>query len=253
MSWRANNLDKNKHCFFGSRGGFSCGKYSSLNVNTKSYDDKECLIKNLQIVAEKMNLEKENLVLLNQGVSNTAVYIDNPSWDTVVADGTVTTIKGVGLCIRTADCAPVLFEDRKNGVIGAAHAGWRGAFKGIMENVIALMIEKGAELKNIKAAIGPCIMQKSYEVDANFYNQFLEQTTNNKQYFVEGKRDGYYYFDLPAYCFDRLKKAGIENIEAANLDTYASEDEFFSFRRFTHQGLVNELKDFPSQVSVITL
>ena len=81
----------------------------------------------------------------------------------------------------------------------------------------------------------------------------MEQTINNKQYFVEGKRDGYYYFDLPAYCFDRLKKAGIENIEAANLDTYASEDEFFSFRRFTHQGLVNELKDFPSQVSVITL
>ena len=253
MSWQASNLDKNKHCFFGSRGGFSKGKYKELNANTKSYDDKECLMKNLQAIASKVGLTKENLVLLNQGVSNVAVYIDEANWDSVVADGTVTKNKGIGLCIRTADCAPVLFEDRINGVIGAAHAGWRGAFKGIMENVIALMIEKGAELKNIKAAIGPCVMQKSYEVDANFYNQFLEQHQGNKQYFVEGKREGYYYFDLPNYCLDRLKKAGIENIEVAYLDTYALEDEYFSFRRFTHQGLVSEPRDFPNQVSVITL
>ena len=122
-----------------------------------------------------------------------------------------------------------------------------------IENVIALMIEKGAELKNIKAAIGPCIMQKSYEVDANFYNQFLEQASSNKQYFIEGKKEGHFYFDLPNYCLDRLKKAGIESVEVSYSDTYAMEDEYFSFRRFTHQGLVSEHKDFPTQVSVITL
>ena len=253
MTWQANNLDKDKHCFFGSSGGFSKGKYAELNANTKSYDDKDCLMKNLQAIANKVGLEKENLVLLNQGVSNTAVYIEKASWDTVVADGTVTTKKGIGLCIRTADCAPVLFEDRKNGVIGAAHAGWRGAFKGIMENVISLMIKNGAELKNIKAAIGPCVMQKSYEVDENFYNQFLEQTADNKKYFISGIRDGHFYFDLPNYCLDRLKKVGIENIEVSYLDTYALDDEYFSFRRFTHQGLVSEPRDFPNQVSVITL
>ena len=151
MTWQADNLDKNKHCFFGSNGGFSKGKYARLNANTKSNDDKDCLMKNLQTIANKVGLEKEGLVLLNQGVSNVAVYVDEASWDSIVADGTVTKNKGIGLCIRTADCAPVLFEDRVNGVVGAAHAGWRGAFKGIMENVIALMIEKGAELKNIKA------------------------------------------------------------------------------------------------------
>lgn len=253
MTWQANNLDKNKHCFFGSSGGFSKGKYASLNANTKSYDDKGALMKNLQTIANKVGLEKENLVLLNQGVSNVAVYIEEASWDSVVADGTVTKNKGIGLCVRTADCAPVLFEDRKNGVIGAAHAGWRGAFKGIMENVIKLMIENGAELKNIKAAIGPCVMQKSYEVDESFYNQFLEQAKENEKYFVVGKRKGYFYFDLPNYCLDRLKKAGIENIETAYLDTYTLEDEYFSFRRFTHQGLVSEPKDFPNHVSVITL
>ena len=253
MSWQANNLDKNKHCFFGSGGGFSKGKYAKLNANTKSYDDKNALMKNLQTIAEKVGLAKEKLLLLNQGVSNVAVYVDEANWDTVVADGTVTTKKGIGLCIRTADCAPVLFEDRVNGVVGAAHAGWRGAFKGIMENVIALMIEKGAELKNIKAAIGPCVMQESYEVDGNFYNQFLEQASENKKYFAEGKRKNHFYFDLPNYCLDRLKKAGIENVEVAYLDTYALKDEYFSFRRFTHQGLVDEPKDFPCQVSVITL
>ena len=253
MTWQANNLDKNKHCFCGSSGGFSKGKYLSLNANTKSYDDKDCLYKNLQAIAQKVGLEKENLVLLNQGVSDRAVYIGEASWDNVVADGIVTTKKGIGLCIRTADCAPVLFEDRKSGVIGAAHAGWRGAFKGIMENVINLMIEKGAKLENIKAAIGPCVMQKSYEVDINFYNQFLEQNIANKKYFIDGKRKGYFLFDLPTYCLDRLKKAGIKNIEVSFLDTYSLEDEYFSFRRFTHRGLVGEPRDFPNQVSIITL
>ena len=253
MTWQANNLDKSKHCFFGSFGGVSKGKYASLNANTKSCDDKECLMVNLQRIASKVGLDKENLVLLNQGVSNTAVYIEDANWDRVVADGTVTKKKGIGLCIRTADCAPVLFEDRKNGVVGAAHAGWRGAFKGIIENVIKLMIENGAELKSIKAAIGPCVMQKSYEVDISFYNQFLEQSQNNKKYFITGKREGYFYFDLPGYCLDRLKKAGIENIEVSYLDTYTLENEYFSFRRFTHKGLVEGPRDFPNQVSVITL
>lgn len=253
MGWQANNLKKDRHYFFGSVGGVSAGKYTSLNANTKSCDDVSLLMQNLQIIAKKVGLEKDCLVLLNQGVSNKAVYVEEPSCDTIVADGIVTTKKGIALCIRTADCAPVLFEDRKNGVIGVAHAGWRGAFKGILENVVNLMIEKGAKAEDINAAIGPCIMQKSYEVDLNFYNQFIEQSLQNKRYFVVSKKDNYFYFDLPRYCLDCLKMLGIKNVEISNIDTYEQKNEYFSFRRFTHMGLVGKPRDFPTQVSIITL
>lgn len=253
MTWYADNLDKNRHCFLGKTGGVSKGKYAGLNVNTRSLDERNLIDQNLQIVAKKVGLTKENLVLLRQGVSNKAVIVDGPSCDEIEADGIVTAEKNVVLCIRTADCAPVLFEDKKNGVIGAAHAGWRGAFKGIMENVIKLMVEKGANVENICAAVGPCILQKSYEVDFNFYNQFIEDDAENKKYFVLGERDGHFLFDLQDYCFDRLQKFGIKNIQVSNIDTYTSEDEYFSFRRFTHKGLFEKQKDFPTHISLITL
>ena len=246
-------MDKNKHCFFGRKGGVSREKYSSLNVNTKSGDDKNIIAQNLQIVADKMGLKKENLVLLSQGVSNVAVVVDEASQDKIEADGVVSSKEGIGLCIRTADCAPVLLEDRQNSIVGAAHAGWRGAFKGILENVVKLMIEKGAKKENICAAIGPCIMQKSYEVDSNFYNQFIDQNKINEKYFTDGKTKGFFYFDLQNYCYDRLKNIGIDNIEMSNLDTYALENEYFSFRRFTHMGLSGKAKDFPTHISVIML
>ena len=251
--WQADNLDKNKHCFLGKNGGVSTGKYAELNVNTRSCDDQNLIAHNLRIAANKIGLEKENLLLLRQGVSNKVVFVEEASQDKIEADGAVTIKKGIGLCIRTADCAPVLFEDKKNGVIGAAHAGWRGAFKGVMENVINLRVEKGADLKNITAAVGPCILQKSYEVDFNFYNQFVEDNLRNKKYFVAGEREGHFLFDLQDYCFDRLVACGIENIQVSNIDTYISEEEYFSFRRFTHQGLSEKPKDFPTHISLISL
>lgn len=253
MVWQADNLDKTKHCFWGSVGGVSKDKYLSLNVNTKSCDDLQAVMQNLQIVAAKAGLKKEDLVLLNQGVSDVAVCVNEGSCDKIFADGIVTVKKGIALCIRTADCVPVLFEDRKNGVIGAAHAGWRGAFKGILENVVNLMIEKGAVLEDIKAAVGPCIMQKSYEVDRNFYNQFIEHNLQNKKYFENGKNEEFFYFDLLGYCLDRLREVGIKDIQVSNHDTYCLEDEYFSFRRYTHKSLVGKPKDFPTQISLITL
>ena len=253
MTWHANNLTQANHCFFGSQGGVSQGKYYSLNVNTKSRDNKDDLINNLRSVAQGVGLSIEKLVLLNQGVSNHAEYVDSPSRDKVVADGLVTDKKGIGLCIRTADCAPILFEDVKNGVVGAAHAGWRGAFGGIIENVVKLMVERGACIDCIKAAIGPCIMQKSYETDANFYNKFLEQNPDNSKYFISGEKNGFFYFDLPTYCFDRVKNTGINDICVSDKDTYSLKDEYFSFRRYTHLGWVDVSKDFPTQISIITL
>lgn len=253
MSWLAPNLDAYKHYFFGSIGGVSKGIYAGLNVNTKSDDDVECLNKNLDIAAAKFGLNKTNLLLLNQGISDKAVYADAATWDKTEADGVVTDKRNVVLCIRTADCAPILLEDRSNGVIGAAHAGWRGAYKGIIENVVALMIEKGAVVENIAAAVGPCIAQKSYEVDENFYNQFVQQDSSFAKFFINGIKKSFYQFDLEAFCVDKLGKCGIRDISVSGRDTYALLDEYYSFRRFTHQGLVQKPKCFATELSAIVL
>ena len=251
--WKAANMQQEKHCFFGVAGGVSEGIYKGLNVNTKSDDFPERLNANLDRAAARFGLKKENLVLLNQGVSADAVYVTEGSRDCVTADGTVTDKKNVILCIRTADCAPVLLEDRTAGVIGAAHAGWRGAYKGIIENVIALMLSKGARKENIAAAVGPCIAQKSYEVDAGFFRQFTEKDAGFNRYFKVGVREGFYQFDLERFCVDRLRESGIVNITASGLDTYALKDEYYSFRRFTHQGIVQRPKCFPTELSAIVL
>lgn len=253
MSWIAPNLNQSRHCFFGSEGGVSTGIYAGLNVNTKSDDARDNLNENLNRAAAFFHLQKENLVLLNQGVSSKAVFVDKPSQDKIEADGLVTTAPQVVLCIRTADCAPVLLEDRQNGVIGAAHAGWRGAFAGIIENIVRLMIEKGACLENIAAAIGPCIGQDSYEVDSNFYRQFLDKNRAFAKYFVDGKRANFYQFDLEEFCADRLKDCGLCNISRSGKDTYILKDEYYSFRRFTHQGIVKKPKCFATELSAIVL
>lgn len=251
--WTAPNLDPKKHCFFGAEGGVSQGVYAGLNVNTKSDDNIEDLNENLTIVARHFGLKKENLLLLNQGVSAKAVYVEQPSRDLLEADGAVTDCPGIILSIRTADCAPILLEDRKAGVIGAAHAGWRGAYKGIIENVVDLMCKKGADIKNIAAAIGPCIAQKSYEVDAAFYEQFVNNDAKFEKYFAKGKKISYYQFDLENFCADKLRKCGIKNIEVSGLDTYELKNNYYSFRRFTHMGIVKKPKCFATEISVIVL
>lgn len=251
--WTAPNLRQDKHCFFGSEGGVSKGIYAGLNVNTKSDDRPEDIEVNLDKAAGFFGLKKENLVLLNQGTSSDTVYVDHASRDELAADGLVCDKPDVALCIRTADCAPVLLEDRKNGVIGAAHAGWRGAYKGVIENVVELMIAHGAERKHIAAAVGPCIGQASYEVDESFYHQFTEKSADFEAYFVSGKKTGFYQFDLEYFCVDRLKNCGIINVTASGEDTYALTDKYYSFRRFTHQGIVQYPKCFPTELSAIVL
>ncbi|MBE6452670.1 MAG: peptidoglycan editing factor PgeF [Alphaproteobacteria bacterium] len=252
MTWFSPNLPPNKHCFWGSTGGFSQGLYKGLNVNTKSKDDKSHLLANLQQVAQYFGLNKENLLLLNQGVSAKVEYITSPSQDIIWADGAVTDKPQIILCIRTADCAPVLLADYKHGIIGAAHAGWRGAFSGIIQNTIELMLQKGAEKSDISAAVGPCIGQSSYEVDHNFYNQFLDASSTNSQYFLTGKPQ-HYYFNLEKFCSDIIRSCGINNVVTSGIDTYTKPDEYYSFRRFTHQNLITEPKCFPTELSAITL
>ena len=145
-----------------------------------------------------------------------------------------------------------MLEDAKSGIIGAAHAGWRGAFKGVIENTIDLMVQKGAKKQNIAAAVGPCIAQKSYEVDAGFYQTFQQKDKSYEKYFAAGVNN-HYLFDLERFCVDKLKNYGIENVTASGHDTYENEPEYYSYRRFTHQGIVKENGGFAAQMSAIVL
>lgn len=251
MSWVAPNL-QNKHQFFGRKGGVSRGVFAGLNISPKGCDSEAEWRQNLKIAAEYFSLSEKNLVLLNQGVSAKVFYVDKPSCLELEGDGLVTDCPEVILALRTADCAPILLEDAKSGIIGAAHAGWRGAFKGVIENTIDLMVQKGAKKQNIAAAVGPCIAQKSYEVDAGFYQTFQQKDKSYEKYFAAGVND-HYLFDLERFCVDKLKNYGIKNVTASGHDTYENEPEYYSYRRFTHQGIVKENGGFAAQMSAIVL
>lgn len=251
MSWIAANL-KNKHCFFGRKGGVSQGVFAGLNVSPKGCDSEEELKQNLAIAAGWFGEQEKSFALLNQGVSADVFYIDEPSSFVITGDGMVTDKPGIILGLRTADCAPVLLEDAKNGVIGVAHAGWRGAFKGIIEKTVEMMQQKGAEVQNIAAAVGPCIAQDSYEVEESFYQSFWQKNKDFKRYFKDTENNRY-LFDLERFCVDRLHNCGVTDITASRQDTYKNEDEYYSFRRFTHQGKVKTNGGFASQMSAIVL
>lgn len=253
MSYFAPNLPTDKHCFFGREGGVSKGIYQGLNLHFRGGDNPENVKKNMEIVASYFGLTAQNLLMLDQGVSNKCIYATKPSLYQIEADGAVTDVKDLILCIRTADCAPVLMGDFENGIIGAAHAGWRGAFGGIIENTLDMMLAKGAKLENICAGVGPCIGQKSYEVDEGFYQQFLAQNSKNRQYFIPSVNESHYQFDLEKYCVDKLWAYGVKNVSASGLDTYALCDQYYSFRRYTHLGLIKAPKCFPVEVSTIVL
>lgn len=254
MSYQAANLPVGKHCFFGCEGGVSQGIYASFNFNFSSDDSRENLFKNIEIATGKFGLRPENLLLMHQEVSSHVEYVTQASIKEITADGAVTDRPGIMLGISTADCAPVLLADYKNGVIGAAHAGWRGAFKGVIENTVELMVAKGAKRDNICAAVGPCIGQPSYEVDVGFYRQFLDRDQSFSKYFKFGNKEGFYQFNLEAFCYDRLESCGISNISVSGLDTCALENDYFSYRRNTLRGLIKGgPKNFPVELSTIVL
>ncbi|MBN8648129.1 MAG: peptidoglycan editing factor PgeF [Caulobacterales bacterium] len=244
------NLTGIKHGFFGRKGGTSTGIYASLNCGFSSNDNPKNVKQNRQKVCDYFGVELGNLLNPYQIHSNIAQYIDEPfRKDGPRVDAFVTGKKGIAIAILTADCAPVLFADEKNGIIGAAHAGWQGAFNGVLENTIDLMIEKGAMVENIKAAIGPCIDQESYEVSQEYYDRFIEQSQDNIQFFNDAIEPQKYQFSLKKYCASRLEKAGITNIEILKHDTCALENDFFSNRRRNKAGE----PDYGRNISVIML
>ncbi|MDR2934211.1 MAG: peptidoglycan editing factor PgeF [Rickettsiales bacterium] len=187
-------------------------------------------ILSLDSAAKSVDKTFLNTVVLRQSHTSTAVYVDNFSFMEYVADGVVSKNPKLLLCLRTADCAPILLEDKENQIVGAAHAGWRGALSGILESTISLMINNGARVENIFAHIGPMLMAESFECGLDMYNEFINKNESFSEYFVPGKIPDKKYFNLNKFIIDKLKNLGIKNITFSKDNTYTSAD-YFSYRR----------------------
>jgi polyphenol oxidase len=243
---RAGALGGTPHGFLGRRGGVSIGVVAALNVGLGTEDEAEAVATNRRLAADAV-LAGARLATVYQTHSADCVTVTGPWPDAQRphADALVTDRPGLLLGVVTADCAPVLLADRKAGIIGAAHAGWKGAVGGVIDATVAAMEALGATRANIVAAVGPCIAQASYEVDAGFKARFPAEAA---RYFANGK-PGHYQFDLPGYVAARLELAGIGAVEGLAQDTYAQPDRFYSFRRATHRGE----PDYGRQFSLIGL
>lgn len=247
---RAAALENVPHGFLGREGGISAGILSGLNVGLGSGDDRTAIAENRRRAVQAV-LPGAALATLHQIHSPEAVAVTAPFPDDARphADALVTDRPGLLLGILTADCAPVLFADEGAGVVGAAHAGWKGAITGVTDATIDAMEALGADRSRIVAAVGPCIARPSYEVDEGFFRRFAEADPENERFFSAGARADRHQFDLEAYVASRLAAAGIGRIELMGLDTYADERRFYSFRRATHRC---EL-DYGRQISLIGL
>lgn len=231
--FRADGLAGLPHGFLGRGGGVSEGVVAGLNVGLGAGDDGDAVAENRRRAVAGV-LPGAKLATVYQVHSPDAVAVTEPWPDAERphADALVTATRGLLLGIVTADCAPVLLADREAGVIGAAHAGWKGAHGGVIESTVAAMERLGARRAGIAAAIGPCIAQASYEVDDGFRARFPADAAG---FFVTG-RAGHYQFDLEGFVDARLAEAGVARRERLRRDTYADEARFFSFRRATHRG-----------------
>lgn len=238
-----------RHGYFTRQGGVSSGIYRSLNTGTGSDDEPERVQENRRRVAEWMRVSPDRLLTCHQIHSPDVIVATGPFPGTRPrADALVTDRPGLAICASTADCGPVLFADPQARVVGAAHAGWRGALTGVLENTIAAMEGLGARRDRIVAVLGPSISAKNYEVGPEFVVRFMEADTANAAYFAASGKPGHMLFDLNAYTVDRLQRAGVV-AEALNRCTYEEEDLFFSYRRGTHRGE----QDYGRQISAIVL
>ncbi|MEL6387162.1 MAG: peptidoglycan editing factor PgeF [Pseudomonadota bacterium] len=238
------------HAFYGCQGGVSSGDYESLNAGPGSDDATEAVEENRRRIAADIGADgPQALISLYQFHSAKAVTLASPPASRPEADAMVTAVPGLALCILTADCVPILFADPSAGVIGAAHAGWRGAIDGVLEGCIAEMERAGAHVGDIVAAIGPAIQQPSYEVGPEFRHRFLSQAAENDSFFQSGEGDRS-HFDLPGYVARRLLwSCGITAIDTLADDTCALETMYFSNRRRNKQGKA----DYGRNASVIMI
>jgi hypothetical protein len=240
-----------RHGFFTRQGGVSHGLYKSLNCGAGSNDDRVSVIENRARVAAHLGSPHGDVITLYQVHSADALIVDKPAAreDLPRADALVTNTRGLAIGVLTADCTPVLFADSSAGVVAAAHAGWRGALAGILERTVETMERLGSVRANIRAAIGPCISQRAYEVGPEFEAEFLAKEPDYSRFFKRPKRGSKPYFDLPGIVNHRLRVLRLGVIEVSAPCTYENESLFFSFRRTTHR----KEPDYGRQISAIVV
>ena len=244
---RAASLSDVPHGFAGRRGGVSTGVHAGLNVGLGSADEREAVLRNRDLARHAL-LPGASLVTVRQVHSPDVVTVTGPigEADRPAADAMVTNLPGLILGILTADCVPVVLADAQAGVVGAAHAGWKGAIAGVTDNTLAAMEKLGARRDQISATIGPCIGRASYEVTSDFARHFEEEDVENSRFFSAG-REGHCQFDIAAYVAARLARAGVSRVEMMDEDTYSQPDRFYSYRRSCH---LNE-PSYGRQISMI--
>ena len=237
------------HCFFNKIGGRSKGIFKGLNCGTGSSDKKKDVKKNIMLACNKLNSSYKKLILLHQIHSNKFHYIKNISSikEKLVGDALITKKPKIILGILTADCAPVIIYDKKLKIISAIHAGWKGAFKGIIKKVVSHMYKMGSRPEDLIAVIGPCISQKNYEVKNDFKHKFMKKSKKNRIYFKVLKNKS--YFSLNKFVYNELSLLNIKNIEIINKDTYNLKNNFFSARRSIH----NRKNDYGRNISLIMI
>tara|TARA_A100001011_G_scaffold333424_1_gene361140 strand:- start:514 stop:1275 length:762 start_codon:yes stop_codon:yes gene_type:complete len=224
------------HCFFSKKNGFSKGIYKSLNCGPGSNDDKENITKNLNFVTKKIGIKSESLILMNQTHSNKVILInENNKKDKIFnSDAIITNLKNIALGVLTADCVPIILYDEKNQVVGCIHSGWKGGISGVIENTINKFKEMNSEVKII-ASVGPCIEKESYEVGKDFFEDFLKESENNKNYF-ERLSELKFLFNIRGYVNNKLKECGVSEIDNVKGNTFNDSDNFFSYRRAKKLG-----------------
>jgi len=238
------------HGFFNRNSGKSSGVYRSLNCGPGSNDKRSNVKKNLKIAKDSIGKKTKNIFLLHQVHSNKFVFINKNfrfMKKKIKADAVITNQLRVPIAVLTADCVPILLYDSKKNMIAAVHAGWRGAYKGIIKKVINFMFKKGCKKNNIIAAIGPCISQSNYNVKEDFQKKFIKKDKNNK-FFFKKKRE-IIYFDLPNFVKYQLKLNKITNIDTINIDTFVKKNNFFSAR----QSLRLKHDDYGRNISIIMI
>jgi polyphenol oxidase len=248
-SKKLSKTKKLKHGFFNSIGGKSTSIYKSLNCGPGSKDKTLNVKKNLEIVRKKIDNKAKNIFLVHQIHSNKLIYIDQKYKKKMKpkADAIITNQKYLPIAVLTADCAPVLIYESKLNMIAAIHAGWRGAYKGIINKVIKFMVKKGCKLKDMTAVIGPSISAKNYEVKEDFKKKFIKKDIKNLKYFKIIKRK--LYFNLSKYIYSSIRNNNIKSIETIKIDTFNIKNKFFSARR----ALKLKHNDYGRNISIIML
>ncbi len=225
-----------QHCFFSRQNGVSEGIYKSLNCGIGSNDQKENVEKNLEIVSKKFNIKSNSLILMRQTHSNKVnIVSDIDCTNKIDCDAIITRNKDIALAVLTADCAPILIYEKKQGIIGCVHAGWKGSFNGIIENTLKKIKNMNGDLKQLYVSIGPCISQKNYEVHEDFYLKFIKESKENNFFFIQN-HEKTFNFDLRGFINKKFRDMGVSKIENIDVDSFASHKEYFSHRRAKKLG-----------------